>query len=68
MLLKQPAKFTNSSIGKYKTDDTHFIIHSINIHLSTMLVKLRGLETEKLGVNPSSAFTVWPRVIQVKKV
>lgn len=49
MLLKPPAKLTNSSIGKYREDDTHAIIHSINIHLSTMLDKLRSLETEKAG-------------------
>lgn len=49
MLLTQPVKLTKSSTGQYKTDDTHFIIHSINTHLSTILVKLWGLETEKAG-------------------
>lgn len=45
-LSKQPAKLTNSSTGKSRTDDTHLIIHLTNISLSSTLDKLRGLGKE----------------------
>ena len=52
MLSKEPANLTNSSTGKYRTDDTHLIIHSTNIHLSIVLDKLRDLETKRAGFEP----------------
>ena len=37
---------------KYKTDDIHLIIHLTNIHPSSILEKLRDLETKWVGFEP----------------